>query len=77
MKTTIEIADDLFERRNLQGTRRMIAVDTNLLIYAHKQGSPFHEAAVEAITPCGNCALHPTDVGFSRFKGLKWKNPVA
>src|SRR5262245_38932231 len=27
----------------------MIAVDTNLLVYAHKQGSPFHAAAVEAI----------------------------
>jgi uncharacterized protein len=27
----------------------MIAVDANLLIYAHKQGSPFHEAAVEAV----------------------------
>jgi len=27
----------------------MIAVDSNLLIYAHKQGSPFHAAAAEAI----------------------------
>lgn len=27
----------------------MIAVDSNLLIYAHKQGSPFHAAAVEAV----------------------------
>ncbi|MBM3837768.1 MAG: type II toxin-antitoxin system VapC family toxin [Verrucomicrobia bacterium] len=27
----------------------MIAVDSNLLIYAHKQGSPFHAAAAEAV----------------------------
>ena len=27
----------------------MIAVDSNLLIYAHKQGSPFHSAASETI----------------------------
>jgi uncharacterized protein len=27
----------------------MIAIDTNLLMYAHKQGSPFHAAAVEAV----------------------------
>ena len=27
----------------------MIAVDSNLLIYAHKQGSPFHTAAAEVI----------------------------
>jgi uncharacterized protein len=27
----------------------MIAVDSNLLIYAHKEGSPFHTAAVERV----------------------------
>jgi uncharacterized protein len=27
----------------------MIAVDSNLLIYAHKEGSPFHLAATEAV----------------------------
>ncbi len=27
----------------------MIAVDSNLLIYAHKEGSPFHTAAVELV----------------------------
>ncbi len=29
----------------------MIGVDTNLLVYAHRQDSPWHEAAVNAITP--------------------------
>jgi toxin-antitoxin system PIN domain toxin len=27
----------------------MIAVDANLLVYAHKKGSPFHAAAVNAV----------------------------
>jgi uncharacterized protein len=27
----------------------MIAIDTNLLIYAHKQGSPFHAAAAKVV----------------------------
>ena len=27
----------------------MIAVDSNLLIYAHKEGSPFHTAAMERV----------------------------
>ena len=33
----------------LSGARRGIAVDTNLLVYAHRQDSPFHDAAFEAI----------------------------
>jgi predicted nucleic acid-binding protein len=27
----------------------MIAVDSNLLIYAHKEGSPFHTVAAELV----------------------------
>ena len=29
----------------------MIAVDTNLLVYAYREDSPFHEAVVEALRP--------------------------
>ena len=29
----------------------MIAIDTNLLVYAHKTGSPFHNTALEALQP--------------------------
>ena len=28
----------------------MIAVDTNLLVYAHREDSPFHQRAAECIT---------------------------
>ena len=30
--------------RRLRGTRRMIAVDTNILVHAHREDSPFHAA---------------------------------
>jgi hypothetical protein len=30
---------------NLRGTRRVIAVDTNILVYAHREDSPWHRAA--------------------------------
>ena len=29
----------------------MIALDTNLLVYAHKSGSPFHRATADALRP--------------------------
>jgi toxin-antitoxin system PIN domain toxin len=36
-------------RRNLQGTGWVIAVDTNLLVYAHRADSPFHQAALNCV----------------------------
>lgn len=35
---------------DLRGPRRVIAVDTNLLVYAHREDSPWHEAGVRALT---------------------------
>ncbi|CAN5578421.1 type II toxin-antitoxin system VapC family toxin [soil metagenome] len=35
----------------------MIALDTNLLVYAHKSGSPFHRASLEAIRPLVEAAM--------------------
>ena len=32
----------------------MIALDTNLLVYAHRQDSPFHIAALETLDQLGN-----------------------
>lgn len=36
-------------RDGIRGPRRLIAVDTNLLIYAHRGDSPFHEVAADCI----------------------------
>ena len=30
-------------RSDVPGSRRVIAVDTNILVYAHREDSPFHE----------------------------------
>ena len=30
----------------------MIAVDTNLLVYAHRRDAPFHEAADDCVAQC-------------------------
>jgi len=35
---------------DLPGPRRVIAVDTNLLVYTHREDSPWHEAAAARIT---------------------------
>jgi predicted nucleic acid-binding protein len=36
-------------RDGLRGPRRVIAVDTNLLVYAHREDSPFHQRAAACI----------------------------
>lgn len=30
----------------------MIAIDTNILVYAHREDSPFHATALECVTAC-------------------------
>ena len=36
-------------RSGLRRTRLLIALDTNILVYAHREDSPFHEAAARCI----------------------------
>src|SRR5438128_2166939 len=36
-------------RSGLQGSRRVIALETNILVYAHREDSPFHEAAFRRV----------------------------
>ena len=62
----------------------MILVDANLLLYAEDSLSEHHEAArlwwdaqLSGSDPVEhNGVLHSTDADFSRFRGLKWKNPI-
>jgi toxin-antitoxin system PIN domain toxin len=35
------------------------------------------DARLAAFAVEHNCVLHSTDTGFARFRGLKWKNPIA
>ena len=35
------------------------------------------DARLAALAVEHNCVLHSTDTDFARFRGLKWKNPIA
>ena len=37
----------------------MIALDTNLLVYAHREDSPFHVAALDCVTACSEGRARP------------------
>lgn len=66
----------------------MILPDINLLVYAHNLRAAKHEAALAWWNSClggrdsaalaidRGLVLHTTDADFSRFSGLKWRNPL-
>jgi predicted nucleic acid-binding protein len=55
----------------------MIAVDTNFLVYAHREDSSFHKAAFQALCrQHGVRELWSADRDFSRFAGLTVVNPL-
>ena len=55
----------------------MIAVDTNLLVYAHREDSQWHDARVAAICrDHGVRELWTSDRDFSRFPALTVVNPL-
>ena len=51
----------------------MIIPDINLLVYAYNSDAPFHDAALAIET---QSELHSNDSDFSRFSGLRWRNPL-
>ncbi|MGQ9688640.1 MAG: hypothetical protein ACUVXF_07650 [Desulfobaccales bacterium] len=64
----------------LRGAGRMIAVDTNILVYAHREDSPWQgqaEAGVMAVCRLPQVReLWTAGRDFSRFPGLKVKAPL-
>lgn len=40
-------------------------------------GNLVSDAHLAALAVEHNCILHSTDADFSRFRGLKWRNPIA
>ncbi len=40
-------------------------------------GNLVSDAHLAALAVEHNCVLHSTDADFSRFRGLKWRNPIA
>jgi hypothetical protein len=47
-------------RGSLRGSRQVIAVDTNILIYAHREDSASHDEAYEVIRELAEGASHRT-----------------
>ncbi len=55
----------------------MIAVDTNILVYAHRPEMPFHDARIAAICLYhGVRELWSADRDFSRFAAIRVRNPL-
>ena len=53
----------------------MIAVDTNLLVYAHRRESGVHETASAVCVAHGTEALLTRDRDFSLFPELRTRDP--
>lgn len=55
----------------------MILVDANILLYAEDLLNPRHDAArVWWDAEEHGCGLVSTDSDFSRFPGIRWRNPI-
>ena len=50
--------------------RRVIAIDTNVLVYAHREDCPFHDTAAACLASCAEGR------DFGRFPALRVVNPL-
>jgi toxin-antitoxin system PIN domain toxin len=63
--------------RLLQPTDHHWPIFQEMLRSGKAVGNLVSDAHLAALALEHNCVLHSTDADFSRFRGLKWKNPVA
>jgi uncharacterized protein len=63
--------------RIVQPTDQHWAVFQQMLRNGKAVGNLVSDAHLAALAVEHNCVLHSTDADFSRFKGLKWRNPIA
>lgn len=61
----------------IQPTDQHWAIFQQMLRSGNAVGNLVSDAHLAALAVEHNCVLHSTDADFSRFKGLKWKNPIA
>jgi uncharacterized protein len=52
------------------------AIFQQMLRSGNAVGNLVSDAHVAALAVEHNCVLHSTDADFSRFRGLKWRNPL-
>ena len=63
--------------RLLQPTDQHWSLFQQMLKSGNALGNLVSDAHLAALAVEHNCVLHSTDADFSRFRGLKWKNPVS
>lgn len=63
--------------RLIQPTDEHWKIFQQMLRTGNALGNLVSDAHLAALAVEHNCTLHSTDADFSRFKGLKWKNPIA
>jgi len=63
--------------RMIQPTEHHWAIFQRMLRVGHATANLVSDAHLAALAVEHNCTLHSTDSDFARFRGLKWKNPIA
>lgn len=63
--------------RVLQPTDEHWSIFQQMLRGGNASGNLVSDAHLAALAVEHNCVLYSTDADFSRFRGLKWKNPLA
>ena len=67
--------------RDPDGRAALILPDVNVLVYAHRGGTPESERMGEwletALAIESGSEWVTTDRGFARFEGLRWRHPLA
>jgi len=60
----------------VQPTDQHWIIFQKMLHSGNASGNLVSDAHLAALAAEHNCALYSTDADFSRFRGLKWKNPI-
>jgi uncharacterized protein len=63
--------------RVIQPTDQHWTIFQQMLRGGSAVGNLVSDAHLAALAVEHNCVLHSTDADFSRFRGLKWRNPIA
>jgi predicted nucleic acid-binding protein len=63
--------------RLIQSTDQHWRILQQMLTAGNATGNLVFDAHLAALAVEHNCVLQSTDADFARFRGLKWKNPIA
>jgi toxin-antitoxin system PIN domain toxin len=63
--------------RIIQASEQHWALFQKMLRVGNATANLVSDARLAALAVEHNCVLHSTDTDFARFRGLKWKNPIA